>query len=274
MPKPVEILVENWQGLVDLDGRINNPFKMNPSFFFRGQARAEWPLVPSFLRHAEANQLTVENSLRLERALIAEFRTGAHLYLPPAVLPQDPRDIVTMLVCMQHYGAPTRLLDWTESLYVATYFAVEKEPDHDGAVWVIHPRSLREAFDIDEDWPHGKIEEVEAFWQPDAPPSLVAIRGNYMTERMSAQQTVFTISPQIMARHDPILERAHAHHEDPNRHRYLKIIIPKALKLDFLSRLRHANITARALFPGIDGIGRAMVELLRLDAAAFRKPPQ
>jgi FRG domain len=271
MVRPLEIRVENWQGLVDLDGQINNPFAMNPSFLFRGQARAEWFLVPSFLRVAEDNDLTVENSLRLEEALLGEFRTGAHLYLPPSVLPQDPRDMVTMLAGMQHYGAPTRLLDWTESLYVAMYFAVEKELDHDGAVWVIHPRTIRDAFGIDEGW-SCTFEDIEVFRRQDAPPTLFTIRSKHQTERMSAQQTVFTVSPQIMARHDPILEKAHAQSDEPERHRYLKIIVPRELKLDFLSRLHRVNITARALFPGIDGIGRAMAELLRRDAAAFKKP--
>src|SRR5207245_1444179 len=142
----------------------------------------------------------------------------------------------------QHYGAPTRLLDWTESLHVAMYFAVEKEPDHDGAVWVIHPRSSRNAFGIDERWPRA-FEDIEVFWLPDAPLSLFTVSSNQQTERMSAQQTVFTVSPQIMARHDPILEKAHEQSDDPQRHRYLKIIVPKELKLDFLSRLRRVNIT-------------------------------
>jgi len=75
MARPFEIRVENWQGLVDLDERIKNPFAMDPSFLFRGQARAAWPLVPSFLRIAEENHLTVENSLLLEKALLGEFRT-------------------------------------------------------------------------------------------------------------------------------------------------------------------------------------------------------
>jgi hypothetical protein len=254
---PLEIRVTTWPGLVDVDGRISQRYAMNPSFLFRGQARATWPLVPSFLRVAEETRLTAENSLLLEKAILAEFRTGAHLYLPSTVLPQDPRDMVTMWICMQHYGAPTRLLDWTESLYVATYFAVEKEPDHDGAVWVVHPRSIRDAFEIDEEWPRTPA-DVAAFTRPDAPQILYTVRNKQLTERMGAQQTVFTVSPQILARHDPILEKAHMLDGDPPRHRYLKIIVPKELKLEFLARLRRVNITARALFPGIDGIGRSM----------------
>jgi hypothetical protein len=226
----------NWQGLVDLADQTKGSFAMNPSFFFRGQARADWHLVPSFVRVAEANKLNTEQALLLEAALRKEFLTGAHLHLPPAVLPQNPADQIGLWICMQHYGAPTRLLDWTESLYVATYFAVVSELDYDGAVWVIHPRSIRTAFNIDEQWPTSD-EDLKEFTREDAPSILYTIRGAQQTDRMNAQQTVLTVSPQILARHDPLLEKVHQTEEGPQgtKYRYIKAIIPKELKLEFLA---------------------------------------
>jgi hypothetical protein len=44
---------------------------------------------------------------------------------------------------MQHHGAPTRLLDFTYSIYVAAYFALESA-DADAAVWAVNaPWALR-----------------------------------------------------------------------------------------------------------------------------------
>lgn len=40
---------------------------------------------------------------------------------------------------MHHHGAPTRLLDFTYSIYVATYFAAENA-ERDAAVWAIDGR--------------------------------------------------------------------------------------------------------------------------------------
>jgi len=73
-----------------------------------------------------ATGLTARESLTLETAALNEFQTAAHLHLP-ATLQLEQLDRVTVWAYMQHYGAPTRLLDWTESLYVAAYFAAEKE---------------------------------------------------------------------------------------------------------------------------------------------------
>jgi len=69
--------------------------------------------------------------------------------------------------------------------------------------------NIRVAFSIDDAWPR-TYEDVDIFWQSDAPAKLFTVSSNQQTERMRAQQTVFTISPQIHARHDPLLEGAPA----------------------------------------------------------------
>jgi len=180
-------------------------------------------------------------------------------------LPEDERVVGAWWASMQHYGAPTRVLDWTRSLYVATYFDVDREPDHDGAIWIIHPESIRASNRTDAQWPTSH-EDIAMLQRADAGAALYTIAGKYPTDRTAAQQTVLSVSAQILARHDALIGKSYP---APDR-RYPKIIVPKELKLGFLARLRHANITARALFPGIDGIGRSASELARIDAAAVK----
>lgn len=53
-------------------------------------------------------------------------------------------DRASWLTLMQHYGLPTRLLDWSESPLVALYFALSSDEDAkaDAAVWVLNPMKL------------------------------------------------------------------------------------------------------------------------------------
>jgi hypothetical protein len=75
-----------------------------------------------------------------ERQLALQFQVGA---IGRSSNCPTGDDFGSWLVLMQHYGLPTRLLDWTRSLIVAAYFAVLHEPvDGDGAIWVLAPERL------------------------------------------------------------------------------------------------------------------------------------
>ncbi len=89
---------------------------------FRGQSNADWPLATSFDRCCERESVQKDDRARFEKALNREFRRAYHHY--DGHVPSSNAKI-EWLSLMQHYGAPTRLLDFTYSIYVAAHFAVE-----------------------------------------------------------------------------------------------------------------------------------------------------
>src|SRR5688572_5931599 len=103
-------------------------------YWFRGHACLDWELVPSVHRNYDS---------RGEQNLLTRFRLATptrHAKCP------DMRDHGSWISLMQHFGLPTRLLDWTESLLTATYFAVSHEHQPGpGAIWALVPGGLNMA---------------------------------------------------------------------------------------------------------------------------------
>lgn len=87
-------------------------------FVFRGMRDAEWRLISSFDRYAETVPVGERHleSERLLDAFVEECETDG-------VIEQCPDDWAERLAIAQHYGVPTRALDWTESPYIAAHFA-------------------------------------------------------------------------------------------------------------------------------------------------------
>jgi hypothetical protein len=169
-------------------------------------------------------------------------------------------DPVQAWILIQHYGGPTRLLDWTASPFVAAYFAVEQDPDADGEVWIVHGNSVDQA--MRKKWPdyHALPDDSEEarLFTPTSDPRLYFIQPTIATERLIAQQTVVALSADVIGDHGEILATLLTAND------FIRLVIPKRLKANFLLRLQQMNITARSLFPGIDGLGRSLKHLLQI----------
>jgi hypothetical protein len=214
--------------------------------WFRGHGDYSWTLSPGLIRLQGA---TSENSL------LTRFKQSAAM-----LISQHPKDSFDWMFLMQHYGVPTRLLDWTESPLTALYFAVSDvtTENSDGALWSLKPTELNKisginvgeknfilCFDDDE----LKNYSVESLTQNQRiklyPLATIATRNN---PRIQAQLGVFTIHH---LDHSPI-ETACKNDE------VIKYIIPSIYKESLRKELKLLGISKFTLFPELSSIGEIL----------------
>lgn len=103
-------------------------------FWFRGTDDANFTLNPGLLRPPYIGS----NLDNIEHSISTDFNVRGRSYMP-----SPPKNDWEQMFLMQHYGFPTRLLDWSESLATAAYFAArDVQSSCDGAVWVLAPQWL------------------------------------------------------------------------------------------------------------------------------------
>ena len=118
---------EYTQYLHELYKYIQSINQSDSRFIFRGHSDIEWQLVPSLLRSEKwKNEYTIIQDC---------YRRYPDWFKNLDI--NNNNDFVQILIKLQHYGIPTRLLDFTEDPLIALFFACEQNLDKDGEVFVI-----------------------------------------------------------------------------------------------------------------------------------------
>lgn len=200
--------VKSVKDYVEVVCRSRDEWIVGASYFdpwFRGQENVGWPLEPNIFRFG---------LLKDEDEIRGEFRRKAPQYMtePP------PQDYWGWYILMQHYGAPTRLLDWTDSALVALFFALNgkvQPPPEDGqspledaadaVVWMLDPWWLNKTVTGDEsiqladfDWAKEYLDEIYESIDRNGntniePPDPVAVDPQFLARRVAVQRSHFTI---------------------------------------------------------------------------------
>ncbi|GHU66146.1 hypothetical protein FACS1894184_03420 [Clostridia bacterium] len=159
--------------------------------WYRGHGDESWNLLPSIAR-------CPYNKSKYEQYMSTNF------YVEVSKRKKDlPSDNASWLCYMQHYGLPTRLLDWSESPLVALYFAVcnEKEYNVDGKLWILDPIQLNKSQGYGSYVPPMDVDYgiIDRLIKPvfnnkiKSPEEIIATRTVDSDLRMYVQQSAFTI---------------------------------------------------------------------------------
>jgi hypothetical protein len=243
MPEPK--VIRSVEQLVDATSDLATRFSR--PIWWRGHANADWLLVPKVYRGGR-NQLYEANAL-------ARFMNRAPSrcsWTPPT----DATGLPKWLSLAQHYGLPTRLLDWSESPLGAAFFAIMEHPEVDGALWALDPFKLNRAAGYGPSLPSATNDDVlkivlPAFDRAVAPTKrTLAILSTEVDLRMLLQHAAFTIHG-----HDKPLEQ-----EVEGRISLERFVIPAADKQYLREGLDVLGTRRSTLFPDLQNLAGELAE--------------
>ncbi|MGV3499583.1 MAG: FRG domain-containing protein [Hydrogenophaga sp.] len=207
---------------------LAEPMWDSDRMIYRGVPDATYALVPSLGRQKTVKPANLE---AFEERVLEDFRRRALPFLKDA-----PKTQIEWMFLAQHYGVPTRLLDWTTNPLIALYFAVASD-EHPGADYAVYRT-------IHDHWLDGPFE--------DSPPEceeILAVLPPHSDVRMVTQEGLFTIHP----------EPRQAYTSDSLR----KVVFPARTREAVRWGLRKLGYGPARAFPGLDGVALDVVERQR-----------
>jgi hypothetical protein len=224
--------IERYLGLIKESKEANMTAGNFMDFLFRGQI-VDYPLIPKLGRLKAKGEL-----LEVEQYMLQEFKRTN----PLLVKEHTPSDDWDYLTLGQHFGLPTRLLDWSNNALTALWFATADNgimnPDAIpyAVVWILMPADSD--FDLN-------IENTSPF---DVPQTQI-FRPRIIKQRINNQSGVFTIPSS-----KELLESRPMNEVDSYDNKLIKIKFAADSLSEIRSDLNTLGVNAFSIFPELEGL--------------------
>lgn len=216
----------------------------------RGHSKESYLLLPGALRVDKNGKR--KYSKRNISYFMNTFKENSHSYLRN---PFDIKNDIEWMAMAQHYGLPTRLLDFTDSHIISLLFAVENafyEEDgekEDAVVWFMNPMRLN--FINARNANYINVDEVTGASGLDNHDGPVAIKCRKLNERINAQSGLFV----YFSDSDKKLED----YNDDEESLLKKVVIDKDDKKDILASLYSMGINQTKLYPELVSVVKDII---------------
>ncbi len=236
----------------EIQGKSTGPL------WYRGASKRSHQLLPSLYREREKPEAFSKGLSELESQLVSRFRDRSIPYHDRSL-----NDGLETLFFMQHFGIPTRLLDWSANPFVGLFFALREVQRGDRpAVWVLDPTAwnrkafARASYDGGPlDPAHELLSGYRTVGKTDSLASMpVAIFGAHNSPRIVAQQGAFVI---FGSKTSP-MEDLYRKGEFPKDSLSRILLSGSAIELMRDSLFNH-GITEGAMFADLEGLGRDLL---------------
>lgn len=240
-----------------LEEYIDTVFYYDGDIVYRGVSNKDYALIPGIGRESRGGW-SKKDTIIFESEMLSEFSEKVASM-------ENCSNYTELAVLAQHYGLPTRLLDWTWNPLVALYFSIKGNPDQDAAVYVANIENIPKALpslDYSSIVYQGGSPMAKRLGELDEFSSLTVSESAYKyfeniqdgfdgvkfivmkpkakTQRVIAQDSIFIVHVNPFLSFDEnVIE---------------KIIIKKELKKPFTYYLNKLGFHAFSMFPGCDGL--------------------
>lgn len=135
-----------FEGIANDDEAVWVRYKFPFGVWFRGQAKACYDLTPTLFRSKQPDRIHGGCEKPYQTPVIYDESSMVYNFmLTKPEFRKDYQELFEWLCLMQHYDAPSRVMDWTENILMALYFAVQdRSVDCDGVVWALNAGRLNE----------------------------------------------------------------------------------------------------------------------------------